>query len=285
MVWRANRTAWMNSTLFADWLREIDSSMRKSSRNILLFLDNAPCHPIDVSLSHVKLVFFPPNTTSVVQPLDQGIIRSFKCFYRQLLVKHIIAQCTTARNCDQISVTALDACRWIDLAWNKVTVTIVSNCFLKAGFSQVSSDQQSPNVHALSVDEDESALKQLDDLLSHIAVNDERMSAAELVSIDDDIPAFNQWTDEKEAIREMVAASGTDEPQFFEEEEEEESRNDIAPKLPEALDMVRKLHLFASTEHPELHSLLSELESKMTDVYLDWKSSKQSCITDYFHKN
>ena len=46
---------------------------------------------------------------------------------------------------------------------------------------------------------------------------------------------------------------------------------EIAPKLPEALDTVRKLHLFASTEHSEPHSLLSELESKMTDVYLDWK--------------
>jgi hypothetical protein len=121
-----------------------------------------------------------------------------------------------------------------------------------------------------------------DDLLSYVGVDDDRMSAAELVSIDDGIPMFNQWADGKEAIREMVEVYAIDEPEFV---EEEESSGDIAPKLPEALGMAWKLHLFASIEHPELHSLLSELESKMVDVYLDWKSSKQCCITDYFRKN
>ena len=39
--------------------------------------------------------------------------------------------------------------------------------------------------------------------------------------------------------------------------------------LPEALDMVRKLHLLASSQHPDLHQLVSELEAKLTDIYLD----------------
>jgi hypothetical protein len=170
-------------------------------------------------VSHIESVFFPANTTSLVQSLDQGILRSFKCFYRQLLVKHIIVRCTTACNCDRISVNPLDACRWIDLAWNRVIVTVVSNCFLRADFGQVSSDQQSPYAHALSVDGDESTLKQLDDLLFYVDVDDDRMSVAELVSIDDDIPVFNQWTHEKEAIREMMEVNGIEEPAFVEEEE------------------------------------------------------------------
>ena len=33
-------------------------------------------------LSNITLFFLPPNVTSVVQPLDQGIIASYKIWYR-----------------------------------------------------------------------------------------------------------------------------------------------------------------------------------------------------------
>ena len=36
----------------------------------------AVCQPLE--LSKITLVFFSPNVTNVVQPLDQGIIASFK---------------------------------------------------------------------------------------------------------------------------------------------------------------------------------------------------------------
>jgi hypothetical protein len=36
-------------------------------------------------------------------------------------------------------------------------------------------------------------------------------------------------------------------------DEEEDNQEEEPPKLPEALDMVRKLHLLASSQHPDLH--------------------------------
>ena len=54
-----------------------------------------------------------------------------------MLVKHIIAQCTVAHGYVQITITALDACRWIDLAWTKVTITTISNTFHKVGFVHI----------------------------------------------------------------------------------------------------------------------------------------------------
>ena len=168
VTWKANRTAWMNTKLFSEWLTDINKIMKKNSRQILLFLDNAPCHPVDVQLSNIKLIFFPPNTTSTVQPLDQGVIKSFKCRYRQMFVKHIIAQCTMANSIDQITVTALDAIRWIDEAWNTVTSNTIRNCFRVAGFCSISSDQQTSNNDIVLIDEDENqnSIKHLDDLLS-----------------------------------------------------------------------------------------------------------------------
>ena len=43
-------------------------------------------NPIDSELSNIKLLFFPPNTISKLQPLDQGIIRTFKTYYRKQVV-------------------------------------------------------------------------------------------------------------------------------------------------------------------------------------------------------
>jgi hypothetical protein len=275
-----DRTAWMNAKLFSEWLADINSKMKKSSRQILLFLDNAPCHPVDVQLSNIKLFFFPPNTTSTVQPLDQGVIHSFKCHYCRMFVRHIIAQCTMAHSIDQITITALDAIRWIHEAWNTVTSITIRNCFRTAGFSCISTDQQTLNYDIMLIDnvDDQDSIKYLDDLLSHLPIGGNRMSAIKLVNIDSNIPVFNEWNDNSDLLVEIVNINDT------ENVEEDESIEEIPLKLPEALDMLRRLHLFASTEQPGLHVLISKLESEMTDLYLDSKMSKQSCITDFFKK-
>ncbi|XP_013109419.2 tigger transposable element-derived protein 1-like [Stomoxys calcitrans] len=50
---------------------------------VLLLLDNAPSHPVycDDYSENIKVVFMPPNTTSVIQPMDQGVISNFKSYY------------------------------------------------------------------------------------------------------------------------------------------------------------------------------------------------------------
>ena len=43
-----------------------------------------------LELSNMTLVFLPPNVTSVVQPLDQGI--SFKIQYKKKLLRWVLSQ-------------------------------------------------------------------------------------------------------------------------------------------------------------------------------------------------
>ena len=62
-------------------------------------MDNASAHTLSASteklmhglkvrcLSHMTVIYLPPNTTSAIQPCDQGVIRSLKAGYRRLLVK------------------------------------------------------------------------------------------------------------------------------------------------------------------------------------------------------
>jgi hypothetical protein len=56
----------------------------------LFFLDNATCHP-KVALSNVKIAWFPANARSVLQPMDVGVIYTFKSHYRRFLVQSLIS--------------------------------------------------------------------------------------------------------------------------------------------------------------------------------------------------
>ena len=75
--WKANKKSWMTNKVFIEWAKEINRTMRRKSRKILIFLDNATSHSQNLKLSHVEFKFFPANTTSKLQPLDLGIIRAF----------------------------------------------------------------------------------------------------------------------------------------------------------------------------------------------------------------
>ena len=54
--------------------------MKRQNRKILLLADNAPTHLLNesIQLPNINVHFLPPNTTDHLQPLDAGIINSFK---------------------------------------------------------------------------------------------------------------------------------------------------------------------------------------------------------------
>ncbi|XP_053960432.1 tigger transposable element-derived protein 6-like [Anastrepha ludens] len=61
--------------------------MTKANRKVLLLVDNCMAHKCPTSLKYIKLQFLPPNATSKPQPLDPGIIKHFKQFYRKEVAK------------------------------------------------------------------------------------------------------------------------------------------------------------------------------------------------------
>jgi len=75
-----NSSAWMQSSIFFNWLGKLNADLRKKGQKILLLLDNASVHTLEegFSFSNITLHYLPPNTTAHLQPCDAGIIYSFK---------------------------------------------------------------------------------------------------------------------------------------------------------------------------------------------------------------
>lgn len=55
-------------------------------------MDNAPGHPRELEAMHpnIKVTFLPPNTTALLQPMDQGIIQAFKLYYIRRTFKIVL---------------------------------------------------------------------------------------------------------------------------------------------------------------------------------------------------
>ena len=125
----------MNNELFVNWLNGVNKTMKRQGRHILLFLDNASSHG-NVKLSNVTLKFLPPNTTSHLQPLDQGIIRTFKALYRKNLLRSLLSVFDNAPSVQALckQITLLDSIGWIVKSWNDVKVSTIERCFQVAGF-------------------------------------------------------------------------------------------------------------------------------------------------------
>ena len=85
----SNKSSWMTSEIFKEWLDKLNSKFKSENRNVLLYLDNFSGHyrtdKTDHNYSNIKIHFYPPNCTSVIQPMDQGIINAEKIKYKNKL--------------------------------------------------------------------------------------------------------------------------------------------------------------------------------------------------------
>ena len=130
--YHANKKAWMTSGIFENWLKKFDKHMGCKGRKVLLFLDNATPHS-DVQLCNVKLKYLPANTTSILQPLDQGIILAMT---RKYCKTQLQMERSKEKDCSQLlkERNVLKAIYWIKQVQNDVKCDTTAKCFKKCGF-------------------------------------------------------------------------------------------------------------------------------------------------------
>ena len=86
----------------------------------------------------------PPNATSIVQPLDQGILHSVKRRYKKKLAERYLVSVENNKDVNTIlkQLDIVAATNMIHNAWKETSSTIIQNCFCKAGFKHHGLDSE-----------------------------------------------------------------------------------------------------------------------------------------------
>ncbi|KAK3714119.1 hypothetical protein QZH41_001367 [Actinostola sp. cb2023] len=284
----SNAKAWMKTEIMENVISKLNGKMKRENRNIILFLDNAPCHPPSLKgkFSNIQIEFLPKNTTSRTQPLDAGIIKTWKTYYRRKLLRYVVGQMDGEKTASEIvkSVNLLMAVRWVVSAWKEVPAAVISKCFKKVGMY--------PDEN-LSAEEDDDSfegeeLMDIPELLSHIS------PGLDMSAFDDEADAFERPIDTthpnwREVVRQEIIAASTNEEQVYEISNDDEEY-DQPLQLPEvtsaeqAMELVGRLAAFSDWQGNEP---LAQAITKVSDVLVDMrlkslKARRQSIITDYF---
>jgi hypothetical protein len=103
----------------------------------LLLVDNAASDRGTKVMGNVTVKFLPPNLTSEVKPLDQGIIQSVEACYRKNILQYIVtvAEASNTKSDFNKSISVLHAVRWVSSAWEQISRETIVKCFRRAGFN------------------------------------------------------------------------------------------------------------------------------------------------------
>jgi len=224
--WYANKSVWMTSDIFEDYLEKLNERMRQENRNIILFLDNAPVHPAP-SLSNVKLIFLPCNTTAETQPLDAEIIKNFKFHYRRLLLNDVLSKMDSQVTLDEMmkKMTVSQTIRWIKTSWyENIQASNISKCFASCGFPIVG---DVPNNETIISEEDWTMLTET------LAIEDPTYDEG-------DIEVFHTLGDEWE---DEILHPVMEEIKSDEQEESESSDDEAIPAWKEMYENWNKFYI------------------------------------------
>ena len=141
--WYASKNAWMTGEIHHQIMLKLNRDMQRAGRKILYICDNASSHQVR-EYSNIKFLMLPPNATSILQPLDQGIIMATKRRYKKQLAERYLVCVENNKDANSM-LKALDivqATNMIAKAWRDTSATIIQNCFRKAGFKHHAVDPE-----------------------------------------------------------------------------------------------------------------------------------------------
>lgn len=134
VYYRSSKKGWMNKHLFKEWFHnEFVPSVRTFSENnnipstAILLLDNAPSHyegnQLESDDGLIKVIYLPPNTTALIQPMDQNVIQCIKMKYRIQLANELLASINVD---DRIKTFNMkDAVFMLNNAWADTNTSVI----------------------------------------------------------------------------------------------------------------------------------------------------------------
>lgn len=271
VTYESNKKAWMTSDIFTSWLRKWDSELKIENDKILLLVDNCPAHPHVENLSCIKLVFLPPNTTAVLQPLDQGVIKSVKVQYRKHLILQMIQDLDQNK---ETQITILDAICMLERSWNEVSPLTIKNCFRHAGFLP-------QNGEVTDVVREEESLVEWGNSLQNQSLSNELFE--DFQDVDKDLVTHENATDD-DLVASVLAETNEDIGKDNNSDDDEDITPPDLPEVLTAMKTVCQYLSFTEVANEETKTVCFDLERKLQNLYYNTKCSKQTKITDFLQK-
>ena len=258
---------------------KFDKRMMNKNRKVLMFLDNCSSHP-PLELNNTQ--FLPPNTTSKTQPLDSGIIHSFKQRYRNQMLEYIIEilDKDQEKECEFAvkSISLLKAIYMMDSSIKSIPDSVFVNCFKVCGISFEDSITTT-----IELTEDLYAMNNWNTINGRL--NLEFESFDDFVCVDNQVICTEEPNDEE--IIDIVKRTAQVTPDIT-DDENEVIDSDIILKIPtkmEALDHIHNMRLYLGSL-PEVDNSFYDLLTKFQNFVLcNRVPEKLSLITDYFSNN
>jgi len=271
VIYRNNMTAWMTTTIWIEFLRKLESKMRLNNRKIVLIVDNCSSHVV-IELNYIKLVFLPPNTTSVLQPMDMGVIHSIKSKYRVKFARKLLAILEVKPTVCTKDFELYEAIVMLKQCWNEVTVETITNCFRKSGFNK--------SLDVSEICEEVIVFEEWDQLNTQLDGGD--MTFEDFVNADNCVTTCEPIPETTiESTQTSNDIQSDSDIECIDSEETDEEPIKMIEAI-NALTILRKYMDQTSDGNDSCHYLIDKIE---TNIYNKPRKTSQSLITNYFNKN
>lgn len=270
VTYRHNKKAWMTGSLFEEWVRKQDRRFLLQGRSVALVLDNCSAHPQVINdLRAITMFFLPPNTTSCLQPCDQGIIKNFKTIYRKRVLQKFISSFDGTGSTDtHMKLSLLDASVMSAASWNEVTPATIQNCFRHAGFVSKNAEEEMKEREEQPPTPDETnEVSNLFERFARMTDMTPQISLQDFISVDETT----------ETSEEMSLADIASSVQHTEPEEETADDEDVAvPKVTSrmALQALEQVQAF----------FMQQKESGTSTKALQLSLSLENCVQEIVHE-
>src|SRR6185369_10685240 len=147
-------------------------------------------------LSNIRLHFLPPNTTAHLQPIDQGIIHSFKSNYRKYLCKNRIDAFDQFQEygTEIPTLNILNVIDWVAESWKNVTEDVIYRCWKRTG---ILSDELEDIIDKPLDDEIEIEDESFQLLIDQMIVDNAVVRAEDYIEIDNTLETSDMPNDDE----------------------------------------------------------------------------------------
>lgn len=239
-------------------------------------IDNATSHNSTQQYSNIVIKFLPPNLTSEIQPLDQGIIQTVKIRYRSKMLLSLLAKIDECKSGTEFckTINVLDAIRWIVAAWNDVGTSTIKSCFHRAGFP----------VEVTPIEEPSEEIE-MGEIIASFPENiqNEIVAADDMLKVDEGAIVHEVLADSPDEIIDQVLKEfEISETLESESEEENDEYTNYRPlTTSDAQHNINELLLYVSTNQPDLISDVLNLKTKIEQHTGKLKMVKQTNLDGF----